>query len=107
MSLRKSWSASVETSRGSLHRLLLFRLDCDDLDLELFESVVEVVDLSRLEIELVECDGDLVGAEAPVLAPGFQERLCVIRLQKIGDGLGWCCGYLGCAHSGPPSGTAF
>ena len=75
MSLRKSWSASVETSRGCLHRLLLF-LGGDDLDLELLESVVEVVDLSRLEIELVESDGDLVGTQTPVLARGVQKRLC-------------------------------
>ena len=67
--------------------------------------MVEVVDLGRLEVELVERDGDLVGLRAPVLAPGFEQRLCVIRLQKIGDGLRWCYGYLGCAHSVPPSGT--
>jgi len=68
--------------------------------------VVEVVDLARLEIELVQSNGDVVGAETAVLPPGVQERFCVVRLQKIGDGLWWC-GYLGCAHSVPPSGTAF
>ena len=80
MSLRKSCSESVETSRGCLDRPLLL-LGGDDLDLELLESVVEVVDLGRLEVELVERDRDLVGCEVSALAPGFEQRLCVIRLE--------------------------
>src|SRR6266849_8421521 len=88
-----------------LDRLLLFLLEGDDLDLQLLESVVEIVDLSRLEIELVERDGDLVGTQMPVLFPRLKKRFCVVRLQKVGDGPRWCCGYLGCAHSVPPSRT--
>jgi len=42
-----------------------------DLDMELLERVVEVVDLCRLEVELVERDGDRVGAQVP----GFASRL--------------------------------
>src|SRR5229473_3207425 len=90
---------------GLFGLLLLFLLGGDDLDLQLLESVVEVIDLSRLEIELVERDGDLVGTQMPVLFPRFQKRFCVVRLQKVGDGPRWCCGYLGCAHSVPPSRT--
>ena len=106
MSLRKSWSESVETSRGASTGSLLLFLGGDDLDLELFERVVEVVDLRRLEIELVERDGDLVGAQAPVLTRGIQQRLRVIRLEQVDDGLR-CYGFLGCAHSVPPPGQAF
>src|SRR5436190_3116658 len=42
-----------------------------DLGMELLERVAEVVDLCRLEVELVERDGDRVGAQVP----GFASRL--------------------------------
>src|SRR6266545_4730105 len=77
----------------------------DDLDLELFERVVEVVDLSRLEIELVERERDLVGAQVPVDLSDLEERLRVVRLQEVDNGLRWCGHLLGCAHSVPPSWT--
>src|SRR5580765_761901 len=60
----------------------LFLFDChDDLDVKLLESVVEVVDLGRLEVELIERDGNLVGCELSALPPGFEQCLCVIRLE--------------------------
>ena len=37
--------------------------DADHVDLHLLERAVEVVDLARVEIELVEGDSDLVGAQ--------------------------------------------
>jgi len=74
----------------------------DDLDVELLERVVKVVDLPRLEVELVERDGDLVGTELPVFLPCVEQRLCIVRLEQVDDGLRWCDG-LGCAHSVPPS----
>jgi hypothetical protein len=58
--------------------LFLFH-DRDHLDVELLESVVEVVDLGRLEIELVESDRDLVGGQLSVLAPGFEQCFGVFR----------------------------
>jgi hypothetical protein len=39
---------------------------------ELFKRVVEVVELSRLQIELVQRDGDLVGAQLAVLPAGLE-----------------------------------
>ena len=38
----------------------------DDGDLRLFESSVEVVELRGLELQLVECEGELVGLEQPL-----------------------------------------
>ena len=67
MSLRKSWSASVETSRASASssaRPPLGR-DVDDLDLQLLERGVELVELRRVELELVERERDLLGCETP------------------------------------------
>src|SRR5207244_10365878 len=85
--------------------LLFLRFRGDDLDLQLFERVVEVVHLSGLEVELVEREGDLVRAQVPVLASGLQARFRIVCLQEIDDDLP--CGYrfIGCAHSVPPSRT--
>ena len=85
-----------------LGRLLFLLLRAgDDLDVQLFECVVEVVDLARLELELVERDGDLVGAELAVLLARLQERLCIIRLEQVRNGPR-CCDDLYCAHSCSP-----
>ena len=82
MSLRKSCSASVETSRASASGLLLDRLD--DLDVQFLEPAVQLVDLRRLELELVDRDGELVGSQLP--------RLLGARDQRLEDALGrsWC-----------------
>jgi hypothetical protein len=88
-----------------LRRLLFLHFGTGhDLDVKLFESVVEVVDLCRLELELIERHRDLVCRQMTVLLPGLQQRLRVVRLQKLGDTLR-CYRYLGCAHSVPPSWT--
>jgi hypothetical protein len=52
-----------------------------DLDLKLLESVVEVVDLARLEVELVQGDRNLVGAQMPGFLACLQQRLGVVRLE--------------------------
>jgi hypothetical protein len=93
-----------------LFRLLLLFLVLagDDLDVKLLQRVVEVVDLRRLEIELVECDGDLVCTELTVLLTELEERLRVLGLEQRGDaGDLRCDRCLGCAHSVPPSWTGF
>src|SRR6266508_1433077 len=73
-----------------------------DLDLKLLERVVKVVDLGRLQVELVERDRDFVRAQLAVLPPRLEERLGVLRLHEVDDGLR-CNGYLYYAHSVPPS----
>jgi hypothetical protein len=50
-------------------------VDCvgvDDRDLRLFESCVEVVQLSRVEVELVESERELVGVELTGAIAAFQ-----------------------------------
>jgi hypothetical protein len=66
--------------------------------------VEKVVDLTGLEIQLVQCGGDLVGREVSRFPPGVQQRLGVVRLQQVDDDLR-CGDFLGCAHSVPPSWT--
>src|SRR5213592_882655 len=56
-----------------------------DLDLQLLERVVEVVDLRGVEIELAERRADLLGAERPRRAAGFQQPLRFVRLEHLGD----------------------
>ena len=72
--------------------------------LQLFLKDIGKVDLltAAQEVELVECDGDLVGTELPVFLPCVEQRLCIVRLEQVDDGLRWCDG-LGCAHSVPPT----
>ena len=62
---------------------LLDRLD--DFDLQLVEPAVQLVDLRRLELELVDRNGELVGRELPGLLGA--------RDQGLEDAFGrrWCC----------------
>jgi hypothetical protein len=48
------------------------RVGVDDRDLRLFECSVEVVQLSRIEIELVESERELVGVELAGPIAAFQ-----------------------------------
>jgi hypothetical protein len=57
-----------------------------DLDLKLVESVVEVVDLTCLELELVECERDLLGVHAAGLLCGFEEPPGLLGLEHVCDG---------------------
>src|SRR4030095_3427092 len=54
-------------------------------DLLLLEGVVEVVDLRGVELELAECQRDLLGVQRPGLATGFQQPLGFVRLQYFRD----------------------
>src|SRR6266511_3933718 len=95
----------VSRDLARLLDLLLFLLHAGhDLDLKLLERVVKVVDLGRLQVELVERDRDFVRAQLAVLPPRLEERLGVLRLHEVDDGLR-CNGYLYYAHSVPPSWT--
>ena len=101
MSLRKSWSASVEISRTlsvepHLLRVHLRRLRVDDLDLQLLERPVEVLDLSRLELELVERECDFLCAHPPGGLCRLQQVPCFLRLEDLDRGsyLRSCCGHL-------------
>ena len=72
----------TDDAKALLDGLLLVVVGAgDDLDVQLLEHVVEVVDLGRLEVELVERDRDLVGTQLSVFSPRFEERFGVIGLQ--------------------------
>jgi len=54
-----------------------------DVDLHLFERVVEVVEQSRVEVELVEGERDLLGAERSVSGGGLQQVARLVGLQDV------------------------
>ena len=85
MSLRKSWSESVDLALVHLHgHLLLDRLCAvHDLDVQLLEGGVEVDELAGVEFEVVEGERDLVGGQRAVLAAVVEERLGLVRLQNV------------------------
>jgi len=66
----------------------------DDLDLLLVERRVQRVDLRRIEIELVEREGELVGVQRPAGAAVLEERTCLVRLEpgfaRRAPGVGCC-----------------
>ena len=74
-SLRKSCSASVETSCASTSSgdVVFLLLGGDDLDLQLVERLVEVVDLAGVEVELVERERDLVRGQRAGLAARLEQ----------------------------------
>jgi hypothetical protein len=45
--------------------------------------VVEVVDLRRIQVELVERDRDLVRVQMTGFTAGVEQRFCVIGLQNV------------------------
>ena len=57
--------------------LELERVDClllgDELDVELLDQAVKLVDLTGIELELVEGKRDFVGVQPPGLFPGMQK----------------------------------
>src|SRR5439155_24841347 len=54
-------------------RVLVLVVSRHDLDLKVFESVVEVVELRRLEIQLLERAGDLLSGQVALLPAAVQE----------------------------------
>ena len=77
MSFRKSWSESVEISRASATGSSFSSSSAtrDDLDLQLLERPVELVDLSGVEVELVERERDLLLASPSPAACAASRRL--------------------------------
>ena len=57
----------------------------DDGDLRLVEGRVEVVELRRLQLELVEGERELVGVELSRPVPGFEQALTLVRGQDLFD----------------------
>ena len=83
MSLRKSWSASVEISRASGSRTTTSRPLVglvDDLDVELLERRVELVQLDRLEL-VAERERDLLVREEARLLALAHERPGVLMVE--------------------------
>ena len=85
MSFRKSWSASVATPYPPRARLDVFLLGVDDRDLGLVECGVELVELARLQIELVERECDLVGVELSGLRTDVEQALCLVGREDVLD----------------------
>jgi hypothetical protein len=57
----------------------------DDRDLRLVECRVELVELARLQIELVERERDLVGIELPGLATDLEQPLSFVGREDVLD----------------------
>jgi len=73
MSLRKSLEGIGRDFAGLFDLLDLFPLARgEDLDLRLFERVVDLVDVTGVEFELLEREGDLVRGEGSGFAAGVQ-----------------------------------
>ncbi len=87
MSLRKSCSASVVISAaGSASGSALVGLvRVNDGDLRLLERRVEVVELRRLELELVECQRELVRVELARAVPGLEQPLPLVADEDVLD----------------------
>ena len=62
-------------------RLGLVRRRRDDRDLRLVERRVDVVELRRLELQLVERERDLLGVQLPGLAAGLQKLPRLLGLE--------------------------
>ncbi len=60
-------------------------LGVDDRNLRLVERGVELVELTRLEVELVEREGDLVGLQAAGLESGLEQALSLVGREDILD----------------------
>jgi hypothetical protein len=67
-------------------RLGLLRLvGMDDGDLGLLERCVEIVELCRLELQLVEGERELVGVQLARAVPRFQESLALVADEDLLD----------------------
>ena len=86
MSLRKSCSASVVISgSGSTSGSGSSTVRVDDRDLRLLERGVEVVELRRLELELVERERELVGVELAGAIPALEQPLALVAREDLLD----------------------
>ena len=68
-------------------REFLFRLlgDPDDVDLHFLERPVEIVDLACIEVELVECECDLVLRDRACRLRRLEQGACFLRLEYVSD----------------------
>ena len=60
----------------------LLRRGRDDLDVLVLDRGVERVELARIELELVERKGELLGVEPPGGAAAFEQREGLIRAER-------------------------
>ena len=86
MSLRKSCSESVEISRASTSGSSFSgsSVDAHDVDLHLFERAIEIVDLAGVEVELVECERDLVLGHRPRSLRRLEQGARFHRVEYVG-----------------------
>ena len=57
----------------------------DDRDLRLVERRVELVELCRVQLELVERERDVVGVEGSALKPGLEQPLGFVGREDVRD----------------------
>ena len=77
----------LRLGRPLLLRLGLALLVADDVDLGLFERRVELVELGRIEIELVEREGDLLRVELAGALARLEQRPHLEQVENTrGDG---------------------
>src|SRR5436190_2288825 len=73
-----------DLTRLRLRRLLVVPV-LHHFDVQLLERVVKVVDLRGVELKLAERRRDFLGAERPGYAAGFQQPLCLVRIEHLGN----------------------
>ena len=76
----------LRLGRPLLLRLGLALLAADDVHLRLFERRVELVQLRRIEVELVEREGDLLGVELAGALARLEQRP---HLEQVEDARGY------------------
>jgi hypothetical protein len=72
-----------DLARLRLRRLDLLDLDRDDLDLQLLELLVELVHLARVEVELVECERDLLLTHRSRGLGGLEQVSSFLTLESV------------------------
>ena len=90
-----------------LSRLCLVdRVSVDDSDLRLFEGRVEVVQLSGVEVELVESERELLGVELAGEPAGIEQRARLCQIEDTLDGASRRAPHISCAQNRPLSSRA-
>jgi len=85
--------------------LLVRRARVDDLDVDVAQRLVEIVDLSRVEVELAEADRDLLGRQRPRFLRRLEQRARLVGVEDPGHLGSYGIVYSGlptCAHPAPP-----
>ena len=71
--------------RFGLGLAVVDRVSVDDRDLRLFQCCVEVVQLSRVEVELVESERELVGVELAGAIAALEQSLALVAREGLLD----------------------